>query len=659
MTTPQQLQPPMTRRQRKQGKLKAKGEEEGEGRQTEETGSDSASQSTNTGERKRRQSVGIAKREHANGRAQTSNGTTGSSKNRRAMKKRKLAAEAAAAVQGASASTSKRSASKAVEKSDVELSLESALFGASWSAMDEDEDEADLHSTSRSHARAIQKMDKEELAVQDNEMLFSIDTTGQGSSSAASTAAAVAPAPSSAIPVASSSSGAVAAASSSSSGAAWHDASDDLLTSSTMVDLSSAPRLRKLKRSEDERFISEAEYRKRLRALFNELNPATAWAQAAAMDEAEETDIAQLLARTQGTGSVSAATGGKIPATTLELLRMKDANLSSPSTGAISSCRFHTSSQLFFTASIDRTIRLFQIDGVDNVKLGAVNVPDLPITCAEWLNDVGSTSPASTIIAGGHKPYLVSIDIATNAVTRLHASHSMSRDERSMARFVVSPDGAYIAVLGTDGYIMLISGRTKHQVGSMKQNGSVRSATFSPDSTLLMSVGNAGQVYVWDVATRRCLYTHADEGSIHSTAIALDPAGLGYYATGSDSGVVNLYHTQHITDKLSSSQPKQRFVTLTTPPPQPLKSIMNLITPIDTIRFNHDAQLCLIASRHKKDALKMVHVESQTAFANWPTSSTPLHYVTDADFSPNSGYMAIGNDRGRVLLYRLKHYPKA
>ena len=35
---------------------------------------------------------------------------------------------------------------------------------------------------------------------------------------------------------------------------------------------------------------------------------------------------------------------------------------------------------------------------------------------------------------------------------------------------------------------------------------------------------------------------------------------------------------------------------------------------------------------------------------------TPLHYVSAVAFSPSSGYITIGNDRGKALLYRLKHY---
>jgi U3 small nucleolar RNA-associated protein 18 len=38
-----------------------------------------------------------------------------------------------------------------------------------------------------------------------------------------------------------------------------------------------------------------------------------------------------------------------------------------------------------------------------------------------------------------------------------------------------------------------------------------------------------------------------------------------------------------------------------------------------------------MASRMKKDALKLVHVPTFTVFSNWPTS---LHYVHSLTFSP-------------------------
>ena len=92
-------------------------------------------------------------------------------------------------------------------------------------------------------------------------------------------------------------------------------------------------------------------------------------------------------------------------------------------------------------------------------------------------------------------------------------------------------------------------------------------------------------------------------------------------------------------------------------PPTPIKEIMNLTTAVHLMTFNHDGQILSIASKDKKDAVKCVHLPSLTVFSNWPTNRSPIHYPSSLDFSNASGYMAIGNDRGRVLLYRLRHYP--
>lgn len=83
---------------------------------------------------------------------------------------------------------------------------------------------------------------------------------------------------------------------------------------------------------------------------------------------------------------------------------------------------------------------------------------------------------------------------------------------------------------------------------------------------------------------------------------------------------------------------------------------MNLTTKINNIVFNHDSQLMVISSNFKKDQLKIIHVPTATAYANWPTDRTPLSKVGCVAFSPNSDYLAISNDRGLVLLYTLKHY---
>lgn len=91
---------------------------------------------------------------------------------------------------------------------------------------------------------------------------------------------------------------------------------------------------------------------------------------------------------------------------------------------------------------------------------------------------------------------------------------------------------------------------------------------------------------------------------------------------------------------------------------EPLKSIMNVRTSADYVRFNHDGQILAISTRREKQGLKLVHVPTATVFSNWPTSKTPLSYVWATDFSPESKFLAVGNDKGKCLLYRLVHYDR-
>ena len=111
---------------------------------------------------------------------------------------------------------------------------------------------------------------------------------------------------------------------------------------------------------------------------------------------------------------------------------------------------------------------------------------------------------------------------------------------------------------------------------------------------------------------------------------------------GAESGVVNMYNNQNYG-----------FSDYT---PKPLKSIMNLQTSIDYMKFNHDGQILAMSTRREKDNMKLLHVPTQTVFSNWPTSKTPLGYVWSLDFSPGSKYLAVGNDKGKCLLYKLGHF---
>lgn len=120
---------------------------------------------------------------------------------------------------------------------------------------------------------------------------------------------------------------------------------------------------------------------------------------------------------------------------------------------------------------------------------------------------------------------------------------------------------------------------------------------------------------------------------------------LSLYRDRSSTGIVNLYEPSSMVRESGAER-------------KALKAIGNLTTQVTTIKFNHDSQLVALASATNKDQLKLVHLPSATVFSNWPTQQTPLHHVTAVDFSRGSEWLAVGNKRGKVLLYSLKHYTR-
>jgi U3 small nucleolar RNA-associated protein 18 len=223
-------------------------------------------------------------------------------------------------------------------------------------------------------------------------------------------------------------------------------------------------------------------------------------------------------------------------------------------------------------------------------------------------------------------------------------SKIMGREEKSLEKCVPSPDGRTIAFLGNDGYVVLVDAHTKHWIADLKMNGSVRALTFTPDGDYIIGSGSDGDVYRWDLRTRRCVERFSNQDGSITSAMA---ASARHLAVGAESGVVNLYSDQ--TSFLSTKG-------LASTSRKPTKSIMNLHTSADLVKFNGDGQILAMSTRREKDGMKLLHVPSGTVFSNWPTSKTPLDYVWSMDFSPESKYLAIGNDKGKCLLYRLMHY---
>ncbi|XVE86284.1 hypothetical protein DITRI_Ditri18aG0023300 [Diplodiscus trichospermus] len=163
-------------------------------------------------------------------------------------------------------------------------------------------------------------------------------------------------------------------------------------------------------------------------------------------------------------------------------------------------------------------------------------------------------------------------------------------------------------------------------------NGSVPSVAFVDDGKQLLSSGGNGQVYHWDLRTRTCFHKAVDEGCINGTTLCTSPNGR-MFAAGSNSGIVNIYNR----DEFLGGKRK------------PIKTIENLTTKVDFMKFNSDAQIIAIRSTMKKNSLKLIHVPSFAVYSNWPPLNKNLHYPRCLNFSPGGGFMAVGNAVGKVL----------
>ena len=146
--------------------------------------------------------------------------------------------------------------------------------------------------------------------------------------------------------------------------------------------------------------------------------------------------------------------------------------------------------------------------------------------------------------------------------------------------------------------------------------------------------------------SRQCIERFSNGDGTITSSLAVSNTNL---AVGAESGVVNLYSEYRQQRSESSFLTGMRAKT-------PLKSIMNLHTSADVVRFNSDGQILAMSSQREKHGLKLLHVPSRTVFSNWPTSQTPLGYVWSMGFSPGSKFLAVGNDKGKCLLYKLNHY---
>ncbi|KAJ7677373.1 WD40-repeat-containing domain protein [Mycena rosella] len=459
---------------------------------------------------------------------------------------------------------------------------------------------------------------------------------------------------------------------------AWDDPSDPPAVSIE------SNRLRKLRDDPSETTLTGRQYESRLRRQYERINPQPAWAKAA-KDRLRETDDAGIDDLLSSTAGILSSRSKKValPSGTLSIERLRDANQASFASGSgeIKALAFHPSAKVpvLCVGSADRRVRLFNIDGHTSPLLQTLHIPTLPFS----QSSVTFHPSGGSLLLTGARPFYFVYDLQrgemqhkagrglwgsfdpTTSVSRKRGRGRGANDAsddagggggaEGMEVTAFNPLGDMLAVAGRGGNVHLMDWKSGagQVVGSLKCGASVKALWWTgagADGGSLAALTNDSEVFLWDVGERRCLRRWKDEGGFRGSGRAMAGASNGWLAVGSNTGLVNVYGSDSFKTDETVSFAAQ---------PKPVKTIGHLTTAISTLRFNHDAQIMALASREKKDAMRFIHLPTLTSFSNWPTSSTPLGHVSAIDFSAQSEYVAVGNTRGKVLLYHLVDYGAA
>lgn len=184
-----------------------------------------------------------------------------------------------------------------------------------------------------------------------------------------------------------------------------------------------------------------------------------------------------------------------------------------------------------------------------------------------------------------------------------------------MEQLKPSPCGRWIGFIGTSkkggGLINIINSATGQWTAQCRvdSRGGVADFAWWSDGEGISAAGKNGEISEWDGRLKRVVGRWTDQGAVGTTVLSLGgqsgPPSLGgdrWVAIGSSSGVVNLY------DRRSwASTPKRGASEQPSVPdkPKPIRVLDQLTTPISHATFSADGQLLVIASRWKKDALRL------------------------------------------------------
>lgn len=398
--------------------------------------------------------------------------------------------------------------------------------------------------------------------------------------------------------------------------------------------------------------------------------------------------------------STGGSTTRKLRPEVIDVQRLNDIASSGPS--SIDVIQFHPQYPLLLTAGPSSTINLYHVSPESqnpNPILTSLHVKGTPITTAAFsfepadLKTAGSnaTSAQDTkIYLSSRRRYFHTWSLNTGTLTRIsrpllqshkkELSKPKKKELPTCERMVVSPTNDHVGIIantGSNGGTFHVLSTATHQpiaqVRVESLNG-IADARFYSDGSGVTIIGKNGEVTEYNIAAKRVIARWTDEAGVGITTFALgghlassvtsnkkirEAGQLGpdrWIAIGSTSGIVNIYDRSTII-KLLTDVPEDSGTTrqsTTTLRPTPTKTLDNLTTPISHLVFSSNAQVLVLASSWKNNALRLVHLPSCSVYRNWPTQRTPLGRISAVAMSPDGGYLVVGNEQGKVRCWAVR-----
>ncbi|KAL8737070.1 MAG: hypothetical protein Q9181_002055 [Wetmoreana brouardii] len=435
--------------------------------------------------------------------------------------------------------------------------------------------------------------------------------------------------------------------------AAWHDSDDERI----VVSLQTNPRLRKLRNYEDEDLVNGKEYTKRLRRQFERLYPVPRWATQSRTRKG---------AHRSRHGSPSASDDSSPRSDSEDEMLVDSGALSAP---PLAKLLQRPNALIQQRQNVPKGKRKLQPEVIDiqrtkdvgeaqPVRPETLNIIHLKTHANERNTTTSSFLPpnGSKILFAGRRRFFHSWDLGTGRVEKISRIYGHQSEQKSMERFKLSPCGRWIGLVGSQrkggGLINVLDAHTNQWIAEVRVEsmGGVADFAWWSDGEGMTVLGKGGEAVEWDGRQRQVLVRWVDEGAVGTTVVAMGGHGNGardmggdrWIAVGSSSGIVNIY------DRKSwgpGNQPAS---------PKPTRVFDQLTTPTSHLAFSPDGQLMMMASRWKRDALRLVHLPSCTVYKNWPTSSTPLGRITAVAFSPGSEMVAVANEQGKIRLWEIR-----